>query len=255
MVYNLLEIVQLLLASLESDEVNDINETQESRQLALMLKSVFYDCAVELNLPEHNKTFELNASGNLTKPVLMTLPDNVVRIDWIKYDTKADADTTPNYQEVKYVDFSNFIEYTQSYRNDPDNIGTMSWTSNGETHEVVYRTDVAPSYYTVVEDNTLIFDAYEVVKENTLQKSKTLCQGMIYPTFTLSNTFKPALNPAQFSYFINRAKVRAFAEFKQATNNEAAGEARNQKILQQKRKHRTPGTPEILTLKTRYGRR
>ena len=238
--YTLLEATQLILSAMDSDEVNSISDTVESNQVALILKSVYYDCAVDLNLQEHERLFELNASGDVTKPVLMTLPTTVTNLNSIKYNYKLATETLPNYQEIQYLPFDEFQKMQQGSSGDTANAFSMAFSSNGESFESIYFNDAMPSYYTVISGSTVIFDSYLVSEDSTLQKSKTMCKGMTYTTFVMDDSFVPDLAPDLFSYWLNRAKVRAFAELKQAPNQEAASETRNQKIVLQKRKNRTP---------------
>lgn len=252
--YTLLEAVQLILSSMDSDEVNSISDTVESNQVALLLKSVFYDCAVDLNLQEQEKIFELNASGDASKPCLMTVPTHVMNLFSVQYNNKLESETLPNYKEVTYVPFKDFLIMQQSLPSTESNVASMSFEVDGDTFETVYLNDKMPTYYTALSGNIVIFDSYRNDVDITLQKSKTLCTGLVYPDFQLIDSFVPPLNPDQFSYFINRAKVRAFAEIKQAPNQEAVSESRNQKIIVQKRKRRTPELSEFDRL-PKYGRK
>ena len=147
MKYTLLESVQLLLSSLDSDEVNSISDTVESYQVALLLKSVFYDIASELGLAEHETLFELVASGSASQPTLMTVPSNVIRWDWLEYDNKESGDTTADYVRVDYTPLDTFLVMQNAIR-DNDNTGQMSFPSNGETFETIYRNDKHPQWYT-----------------------------------------------------------------------------------------------------------
>ena len=191
MKYSLLEMVQILLSALDSDEVNSITDSVESYQVALLLRSCFYDLAVELNLPEHDTLFELNASGDNTKPTLMTIPSNVASVHKIMYDMKDSGDTYQDHVEVNYKPMDQFLPIVESLREETTNIGTMDITMNGEVFPFLYASDKDPDYYTTADDNQLIFDSYDSTVDTTLQKSKTLCFGKVYPTFTLANTFTP----------------------------------------------------------------
>lgn len=253
--YTLLEVVQLILSAMDSDDVSAITDTDEAYQVALLLKQVFYDTAVEIGLPQQEKLVELTASGDNAKPTLMTVPSTVARISWIKYDNKADADTYKDYQEVKFMPFEEFLEMQNALREQTSDVGQMNITSNSETFEVMYRSDKMPQWYTTLEENQIIFDSYDVsIDATTLAKAKSMCMAWVLPTFTLSDAFAIPLEPQQFPYYINKAKVRAFSELKQVANQEAAGEARQQKILMQKRKFVLPTVAAIETA-PRYGRR
>jgi len=252
--YNLLEIVQLLLSSMDSDEVNSISDTVESQQVADLVRSVYYDISTDLMLPEHETLFQLNASGDVTKPCLMTVPSNVTLVRTIRYDTKDDGDTYPDWTELSYKPFQDFLRDQQGLRENASGVGSQTVTLNGSTYEMLYGNDKDPQYYTTADDQQFFFDSYNAAVESTLQTSKTMCSGSVYPTFTMSDTFAPDLDPTQFSFFINRCKVRAFNELKQQVNQEAVGEARRQKIIVQKRKRKTPDLPEVRKV-ARFGRK
>ncbi len=249
----LLELTQELLSAMESDEVNSINDTVESYSVALLLKGVYYDCATELGLHSHDNLFELNASGDSEKPTLMTVPSNVIRTDWIEYDIKTSTESYSNYRRLDYMQLDQFLAMQNALSTQGDVVGEMVVSSNGENFNVMYRNDKEPRYYTSYDDYNIIFDSYDATEDTTLQKSKTRCYGSVYPTFTLADTFTPDLEPQQFAFYYNRAKVRAFAELKQVANSEAAKETRNQKIILQKHRRVLNDVPPILKV-ARYGR-
>lgn len=255
MKYNLLEMVQLILSAMDSDEVNSIDDSVEAQQVALLLKSLFYDCATDLGLPEHETLFQLSASGDNQKPTLMTVPTNVTHVNWIAYNNEDSdsTDTALHYERCEYVPFDIFQMEQQVLRGQ-DNVDSLTYTNNGQTFTHWYYTNRMPTKYTSTDNSTLLFDGYMSTVDTTLQASKTQCHGVVYPTWTASNTFTPDLGPTQFSYLINKAKVRAFAELKQVPNQEAIAEARRQKVIIQKRKRTVPDRAAVLQV-ARFGRK
>lgn len=251
--YSLLELTQLILSSLDGDEVNSITDTVEAVQVTTILKNVFYDIATEIDLPEHEGLFELTASGDNTKPTLMTIPENVTKMHWIKYDNAATADTYVDWKEVTLIGLEDMIARGMSLREETSNVGSMVVTSNSDSHEFLYRTDQMPLVYTSFDDSQLIFNAHDITEDTTLQASKTMCHGATYPTFTISDAFAPDLDPTQFAYFIQKAKVRAHFELRQLQHTEAAGESRRQKIGLQRKKRRSENMTALQRLQ-RYGR-
>lgn len=254
MKYTLLELTQLILASMDSDEVNSISDTVESNQVALLLKALYYDMAVELGLPEHEGLFQLESSEDVLLPVQMTVPEDVTNITWVRYNNQLSSETNVNYLNVEFKPFREFVDMTQTWRTETSGVGSMAVDFGGETFNILHRTGHMPTFYTCTDDNTLIFDSFDSDEDTTLQKSKTMCHGRKYSVFTLSDDFTPDMDPTQFSYYINRAKVRAFTELKQLQHDEAAVEARHQKVVLQKRKRRVPDVPEIRRAPN-YGRR
>lgn len=252
--YTLKEMVDLILNSMDSDSVNSISDTVESLDVANTIKSCYYDLATDLNLPEHNKFYELNASGDNALPCLMTLPNNALTLHSLKYDKRADGDLLADYQYLDRLELEDFMIRQSALRDYTTDVDEMSFTSNGETFQVMIWTDRHPTYYTTFDDHTLLFDAYDSDIDTTLQKSKTMALGGIYPAFTLDDDFVPELDPTQFSLLINHAKVRCFNEKKQMVNSEALKETRRQRIIVQKRMRSIETTPE-LHKHARFGRK
>lgn len=252
--YTLLEAVQLIESALDSDEVNSYDDTVESLQVAYILRSVYYDMATELGLPEHETLFQLVASGDNAQPTLMTLPSNAVKLREMKYDNRKTGESYANYLPVQFVPFEEFIERQNGLRGDISDVGQMTYVVNGQSYRIMYRSNKMPDYWSTMDDGTLIFDSYDSTEDTTLQASKTMCLGPTYPTFTLANNHTPDLDPTQFSLWVNKAKIRAFKELKQQDNSEAVNEARKQKIVTQKRKRRVDTKPELQKI-TRFGRK
>lgn len=252
--FSLLDMVQEILSSMDSDEVNSISDTVESNQVALLIRGVYYDIATDIGLPEHETLFELNASGDITKPCLMSVPANVVTMRSLKYDTREPEEQYANWKEVIYKPFPEFLQWIDIYRSYDEGVGEQVISFNGETFPLMYRNDRWPSFYTTADDQQIIFDSYRADVDSTLVKNKTMCMGNVYPIFSLTDDFVPDLDPSQFSLLRNKAKYRAFNELKQQQNEEAFFEARRQKVIVQKRKRKTPDEPEIRKLPN-YGRR
>jgi hypothetical protein len=252
---SLLQIVQTILSAMDSDEVASINDTVESYQLAVLLRQLFYDIAVDLDLREHENAVEIESSLDPNKPNYMKVPSNVSGIRWIKYDNRDTLETTPNYQPVEFMEFQDFLRMTQGWRELPTSeIGVATLVANNENHDFIYKKNKHPQYFTTLNGSDLYFDSFNNTVDTTLQKSKTMCFANAYPQFLLQDSFIPKLDPTQFSYFINKGKARAFAELKQMPSSEAQGEARRQKIVFQARKNRTEGL-SYFNRAPKYGRK
>ena len=255
MIYTLNEMVQLILSAMDSDEVNSIEDTVESLQVANVIKGTYYDIATDLGLPEHETLFKLDPSGDTLKPALMTVPSNVTRINWIKYDQAASADSYTDFKEVHFMEFEEFQQRQNNLREQSTGVGEQTYINNiSQEFNMMYYSDRMPQFYTSTDDYTLLFDAYDSDEDSALQMSKTMCHGVVYPVFELYDAFTPDLDPTGFSYLINKAKTRAFLELKQLPNQEAAAETRRQKIINQKLQRTVENVPQLFRT-TRYGRR
>lgn len=236
MKYTLLEIVQTVLSSMDSDEVNSIEDTVESQQVVEIVKNVYDDIISRGDLNSNKIPFNLVASTDPTKPILMTRPDDIDRINWIKYDCQKSGDAGPNWTEMNYLPVETFIDYIHSINPNDTDVAHFDHLLNGFTIRFTYRNSLAPKYYTSLDDTTLMFDAYDSVVDTTLQSSKTLCYGFKTTNFTRSDDFVPELLPQQFQLLINEAKSLAWAELKQVPHQKAEQSARrNWRHLQRSR--------------------
>ena len=224
MKYTLLEMVQNILSRLDSDEVDSISDTTEAMQVARVVRNTYFNILARAQLPEHKKLIQLTASGDNTKPVLMTRPDNVTHIDWIKYDKHLSTETVARYDYVTMLPLSQFLEQTDMLRTDDTAVDSM--IQNGITF--YFRNDVAPCFCTIVEDVSIIFDAYDSAVDTTLQTSKTKCFANTVPTFNLIDTTIPDLDDQQFLLLLNEATSVAFVDLKQQSNEKAEQESRRQ---------------------------
>ena len=81
----LLQLVQSILSSMSSDEVNMLGDTTESMQVANIIKETYFNVINRAGLPDQCELFQLNPFTDPVQPVMMTRPDNIARMDWIKY--------------------------------------------------------------------------------------------------------------------------------------------------------------------------
>lgn len=263
--YTLLEIVQEVLSAMSSDEVNSIGDTSESLQVATIVKRKYYDIVARGDLPEHNQVFQLNPSLDDTQPIMMTVPDGIGKIDWIKYfdsnildgdtvsddghDTNTDivpgsADNAqggpPGYKYVTQLPVQQFLEMINGFNTSDDDVESFTFqdTSNefpgGFTF--YYKNDRQPSYCCVLSNYYVIFDSFDNTQDSTLQGSKSMCFGQVVPTFLMTDSFIPDMDVQQFPLLINEAKALAFYELKQQPHAMAMQEVKRQWSTVQKNK-------------------
>ena len=224
----LLEIVQDILSDMDSDEVNSINDSVESLQVAQIVKTAYYNIVDGKDYPWLYELFQLGTSGTTARPTHLRLPETIIDLQWIKYDCKKAGETRNRFTKIEYKTPEQFLDITDQ-RLSTDSKITVVTDSTGIKINVY--DDRAPSYFTSFDDDYLVFDAYNSGVESSLQNSKTQCHGKRSVAFTLSDTFTPDLPVQMFTYLLNEAKSSAFMTLKQMPNPKA-----EQVSVSQKRK-------------------
>lgn len=261
----LLDYVQTILSSMDSDEVNSIADNTEALQVANIVKQTYFNVISRTNLPEHKQLIQLEPSLSLIEPVVMVIPDGVGKVDWIKYfnsnvndtppttdphginvDIVPSTDTTtipvPGYEYVRIIPVTKFIEITNSYNPEESDVSQFQFadSSNGisGTYTFYYKTDRQPRYCTVLSDYYVIFDSFDSSVDSTLQASKTMAYGEIIPFWKMEDTFIPNIDEETVPLLLNEAKSLAFYELKQSLHQKAEQEAKRGWSSVQRDKHK-----------------
>ena len=222
----LLEMTQDILSDMDSDEVNSINDSVESLQVAQIIKTTYYNIIDGRDYDFLYELFQLDASGTSSRPTHMKLPENIIDLKYIKYNCKTLTDTKDKYLKIKYLMPEDFMEVVDSRDSSKSNV-TVVTDPTGISINVM--NDKAPEYFTSFDDENLVFDSYDSQVDTTLQNSKTQCHGKRSVAFTLSDSFTPDLPVQMFSYLLAEAKSTAFVTLKQMPNAKAEQISNSQK--------------------------
>jgi hypothetical protein len=222
----LLEMTQNILSDMDSDEVNSITDTQESLQVATIIKTTYYSIIDGKDYPFFYELFQLNTSGTTTRPTHMKLPEDIIDLKWIKYNNKKTTDTKNKLEKVEYKTPEDFLEITDQRNTDNTNVTAILDPSDIRVN--IY-TDRGPKYFTSFDDENLVFDAYDSAKETNLTNDNTQAYGKRSVAFTLSDTFTPDLPVQMFSYLLSEAKSTCFVTLKQMANQKAEQQSVSQK--------------------------
>lgn len=227
----LLQMTQNILSAMDSDEVNSINDTVESQQVAEIIKETYYDLFSTIGIPERTGIIQLEGLGDLDRPNFLRLPDNVVSIDWVKY-RNVDNET---YSDLKFLNVKDFFERVlQNKLASPDveivqdDSGIFYFIKNNET----------PRHYTILNDEYLITDSYDATYDSTLQASKTFAWGEVEETWSDEDDFIPNLSNDLFPLLLSEAKSVCFITLKQQANQKEEQRSRRHRVHLQYRKWR-----------------
>jgi len=283
-----LTVVQSILSSMDSDEVNSLNDTIEAQQVASIIESCYNDIITTIDLPDQSTFLQLDASLDSALPTVMYLPQAFDTLEWLRYNKRGSGtsvsssqtwtspdditihfgtdeatwssgsstgDDNEQFTPLKFLTREEFLRHTMSFDSNDTNVLTYYLRVGGVDITLLCQTDKPPDYYTVVEGRTILFDSYDSSLDLTLQTSKTLGYGRKGTYIVVDDTTVIDLDSKYYTILYNEAKALAFSELKQMENPHALKKARRGWIKSQKVKNAVPyGDPAINTLPT-YGRR
>jgi len=222
----LLEMVQDIMSDMDSDAVNDIDDTPEAQQVAQILKTTFNDIVSEKNWPHLRQLGQLD-SANSSRPTHCKLPSRVKELEEVRYDKATVDNTRKLYKTVDYLYPDQFLDKVMARNTDDSNVEEVV-DNSGVTLPII--NDKAPQWWTSFDDEYIVFDSYDSDVDTFLQNSKTSIIIYREPTWTRSNTFIPDLPSEAFSLLLAEAKSRSFLALSQEPNEKAEQQSRKSRI-------------------------
>ena len=215
----LLEIVQDIMSDMDSDNVNAINDSVEAIQVAQVVKTTYYNIIDGKDYAFLYELFRMTASGTTARPTHMSLPEDIIDLKYIKYNSKKTSTAKDLFQVIEYKTPEEFMYLTDA--RDSTDTATVLKVTDPTNITINILKNKCPQYFTSFDDVTMVFDSYLATLDSTLQASKTQCHGKRSIAFTLSDTFTPDLPVQMFTYLLNEAKSAAFLTLKQMANQKA----------------------------------
>jgi hypothetical protein len=225
MEYTLLDIVQEILSDLDSDEVNSIDDTVESEQVASIVRSTYQAMMSNRDWPHLQRAIKLESLNDLSKPTHMKLADKVKSVSFINYNKVKQGETKRAYAEVKFLPPDQFIHKTNQEDSTSTSVKVVIDLSG---IELLIRNDRAPTYYTSFDDEHVVFDSYDSSVDSVLIANKIQAQGYVMPTWTHTDSAIPDLPDFAFTALIEEAKSRASFRLKQVVDQKAEQESARQ---------------------------
>lgn len=234
----LLDIVQDILSDMGGDEVNSINDTFESSQVAEIVKTTYLAMMTNRNWPHQRKMVKLNASGDLSRPTHMSLKDEVKELISVKYDCSKPGSTRKDYQDVKFLQPEDFLRYTYGRNTSQPNIIAVTDISGSE---LFIRNDIAPTYFTSFDDVNMVFDSYDSVVDDTLKEDKVQTLAYVMPVWVHSDDASPDMPITAFSALLEAAKATSFIRVAQRADQLSVMESKRQQAWLSRKVRRAGG--------------
>lgn len=229
----LLEMTQSILSDLDSEMVNSINDSVEAMQIASVIEDTYFNLVSSRAIPELKQLITLTSLSDNTRPTHFTYPTNVKEIETLYYNVSETGGV--EYREIYFLLPDEFL------RRSPASGGSNALvvTDVDTTSKIVVQNDRHPTYYTSLDDEHLIFDAYKSSVDTVLQESKTRAYGTVYPSFSITDSYEPDLDKALLPYLLAEAKSACFSLFKSGSDPKIEQSARRMKSYIQNDQYRT----------------
>ena len=211
----LLEVVQRALDAMNHDNVNSISDTIESTQIAKEAKHVYYELMDRDDWPHLLKAINLEAVSDTARPNYLKIPQDVTRIDAIRYETTKSTDTNRSFDVIEYLTPHSFLERVLSRNSTDSDVTTVT---NSEGVPMFILNDSRPYYWTTFDDEYIVFDSYDSSVDTTMQASKSIAHVKEIPPWTHSDTFVPDMPDQMFSTFVAEVTAAAFNYWKQGSS-------------------------------------
>lgn len=234
----LIDIVKDILSDLGGDEVDSIDDTFESSQVAQIVRSTYEAMSANRNWPHQKKLVQLTASGDVDFPTYVTLEDNIKELVSLQYDCTKAGETNLRYEDVKYKEPDDFLRYIYTRQSSNNNVLTITDPSGVK---LFILNDVEPTYFTSFDDTTIIFDSYNSAVDSTIQTSKIICVAYVLDEWQHVDDFVPVLPADAFPALIEEAKSKSFMKVAQRVDQSAALEARRQQAWLSRKAWRVAG--------------
>lgn len=223
---SVLRCTQLILSAMDSDEVNSIDDTTEAQQVVDQLELAYYEVLSHAEFTDQWDFFELDPSNDADLPTVMYVPNNIGKIEWIKYDTTDDGVTEREFTAMVPQEREEFIEMMNKLDTDESNVFTYDLSANSGTFPMRGYNDKNPERYMTFGSRTIVFDSFDLSIGQTLQGNRTWCYGNIVPVFERDDDFIPEFDVRTFSLFFNEAMSASFEFVKQMPSAKAEQRAR-----------------------------
>lgn len=233
-----LEMTQNILSSMDSDNVNSISDTVESQQVVDILKETYFELIARRDWKFMRDIDQLESVSDVTKPTKIKIPEDVNKIECVRYRVDLVDDTREKWRTLSWEDPCDFVHRLQRRDSSASNVESIT-TDEGTTLYIL--NDKPPTYWTSFDDEFIYFDAYDSDVESTVEQSRSSVISIKEPAWTSADTFIPDLPSNMFTLLLNEAKSTSHLMLKQQANPKAEQIARRQYIKLRELENRAMG--------------
>ncbi len=245
----LLEMVQDIMSDMDADEVNSINDTVESLQVAQILKSTYFEMVSNRNWRDMDKLIQLEGLNDSAIPNIMRVPATVTEMHWLKYNKRREDDDKDRFESVRYLTTNAFVTKVNRRDENQTNVIEVAEPDSGILLKI--RNDIPPEWWTSFNDLEVVFDAFDITQGATMTDGNSQAWVNSEPIWTATDNFIPFFPVDAFSALLAEAKSICFARIKQQPDAKAEQQATRQQRWLSRRQWVTNGGVQY----PHYGRR
>lgn len=230
---SLLDMVQDILSDMNSDNVNSIVDTVEAEQVARIIRSTFRNLYNDRVWPHTGSLLKLTSMADSARPTHMKMLDDIEEIMWVKYDVRKQVGDPIKFRDIKYMEPESFISMVMDRDASKDYAQTVI-----DIHgtPIIIHNNEMPTYWTMFDDEHLVFDSYDMNMDSVLTESKTQVFGYREPEFLLQDNFVPDIPLKLFPYFLSECKSVASLKVKEVFSQKDEQNSNRQKSWLSRRK-------------------
>lgn len=250
--YTMLEYVQLIGEAIESDEIDELDETIEATTIMNILQQTYNEVLDRRDwefLRDRVVQLDPRNAADAAQINQLRIPESVTAIQCLRY-----LSTQGKYTDLTYLQPCDFLAQLHGRNAADANIATVP---NPDGVPMYILTDKAPTYYTSFDEESIAFDAYETVRGIGNQLADTVIVGNIKPVPVWANPLAVLPIPERMnSLVLNEAIATANYRLRQTADPRAERLARRQNIKMRELEPKTQRDNQEKTYgrRTRHGR-
>lgn len=206
-----LEYVQSCLSVLESDLVDGIADTQESTQVAELLKDTYAEFIQRQDWSFLHRAIALTSAADTALPTKLTVPEDVRKVETVWYNIATDG--TLNRRELVWLSPRDFLLRTANGAS-----ATRTLCTVDNQIQFYIQNDRMPVHYTSFDDNAVFFDSFDSDVEDTVTSARISAWGVFVPQFEVDDDFIPLLPDNMVPMLQSTLNATASLHFKQQPN-------------------------------------
>jgi hypothetical protein len=228
-----LQMVQNILSSMDSDNVNSISDTEEAAQVELVLQECYEEITTRRKWTHQNRTRQLEDVSDVTKPNKLRIPTEVTRVNEFRWKHYADdvipptVDQDNSWKLLRWKSPSDFIAHVQG-RNVAQltEQGRVLVVYNDDGVEMPMITDVQPEFWTSFDDEYIYMDNFITSNANTATSGRTSINVTQQKIWVSGDDEIAELPTEMFPLLLAEAKSTCWLNFKGEPNQKAEQSAR-----------------------------